>query len=271
MYSIQCNLCNGKLAGYPFRLRAAGVRPFVCRAVRASQRTRVTLDACAGSDGWLAPYTLSQPMPPLRLFAAMVFALVAATAVGATMAAVGPKDRRLTNVRYGITVEAPPGWTLSEHTGYRETVALLLHPDSSRISVTAAWTEARDPSALLESNRRGLALQGLVVSRTAPGPLGSMLLDASAPGRREAVRQIYVVRETLNRRQAVVLTLVCRASLLGAHGPSLDLAFSRLGLDTPSGLRSGASANLAGRGGSAGQLRLTEPDGNATPQQPQHR
>jgi hypothetical protein len=210
-------------------------------------------------------------MHPLRLFAAMAFALVAATAVGATMAAVGPKDRRLTNMRHGITVEAPPGWMLSEHTGYRETVALLLHPDSSRISVTAAWTEARDSSALVESNRRGLALQGLTVSGTAPGPLGSMVLDASAPARREAVRQIYVVRETLNRRQAVVLTLVCRASLLTAHGPALELAFSRLALDTPSDPRSGVGANIAGRGGSAGQLRPSEPNGNAAPQQSQHR
>lgn len=215
---------------------------------------------------------------------AIALALAITGMTSLTAAALGPKDRRLTSLRHGITVEAPPGWKLSGHTGYRETVALLLHPDGSRITVTAALTDARHPTALVESNKRGLAAQGLTVSRTTPAPLGSMLLDASAPARQEAVRQIYLVREISNRRQAVVLTLVCRATLLATHAAALDLAFARLSFDEPTasaadaaagGGKAGAGGSAGGaagtKEGSAGQLRSSDPNRDPAPQQPQQR
>jgi hypothetical protein len=201
------------------------------------------LDALYWRRMWLRP----------RKILVALFAVLAGGSTGSAHA-LGPKDRRLTSARAGITIEAPAGWMLSQHTGYRETVALMLHPDGSRISVTAAPTDARDASALFEQSRRGLTAQGLTLARSGPGPRGSVLVDAIASGRNEAIRQLYLVRNVPRGRQAVVLTLVCRTPLLASHGAALDLSLARLGLETPLDPASSASARGEGRssGGSGG-------------------
>ena len=89
--------------------------------------------------------------------------------------AVGPHDRHLTSLRHGLAVEAPAGWTLSQHTGYGDTVVLLLHPDGSRISVSAAPTSVPDPATLFDQNRKGLVALGrgrgeLLRDQTLPRP-----------------------------------------------------------------------------------------------------
>src|ERR1051325_2992715 len=111
-----------------------------------------------------APYTRRRMRPkttPQRpaigatARAVVVAACVLAGAVAllgadTTAHAANPRDRRFASARRGLVIEAPPGWTISEHTGYQETVVLLLHPDGSRISVTAAATTSRDAATLFE-------------------------------------------------------------------------------------------------------------------------
>ena len=77
-------------------------------------------------------------------------------------------------------VEAPPGWTLSQHTGYPTVLVALVHPGGSRISVAVDRTTAKDASALVEQNKPGLLAQGLTIERVAPGPHDGVQLEARA-------------------------------------------------------------------------------------------
>src|SRR5262245_35398346 len=125
------------------------------------------------------------------------------------------RDRRFFSARHGVGVEAPPGWTLSQHTGYPSILVLLLHPNGSRISVSAAPTTVKDSRGLVEQNLRGLEAQKLTVTRQASGPRGGMLIDARATNKDEVVRQLYLVRPFgEDARQAVVITLTTRAAQL---------------------------------------------------------
>ena len=191
--------------------------------------------------------------------------------------AVGPHDRHLTSLRHGVAVEAPAGWTLSQHTGYGDTVVLLLHPDGSRISVSAAPTSAQDPAALFDQNRKGLVAQKLSPSAPLPGPRGFLAVDITAPDRPERLRQLYFVRPTVGGKQAVILTLIARASALSVHTAALDFVANRLTFDEPAppagssklqgpavpklalpdGVSPGGNAGAGGAaaGGSGGQLR----------------
>lgn len=167
---------------------------------------------------------------PAMFAASMALSLV----VPSPVAAVGPQDRRLTNARSGISVEAPAGWTLSQHTGYGDTVVLLLHPDGSRISVTAALTSARDAVALFAQNRPGLAAEHLEPSPIGRGPRGSLAINlARSDQGSEKVRQLYLVRDIPGGRQAIVLTLIGRADSFATHSSALDFVATRLGLDDP--------------------------------------
>src|SRR5215470_4323534 len=84
----------------------------------------------------------------------LVCAVGIAFAVGARAAS--PRERRFFSARHGVGVEVPPGWTLSQHTGYPSILVLLLHPNGSRISISAAPTTAKDARGLVEQNQRGL-------------------------------------------------------------------------------------------------------------------
>jgi hypothetical protein len=180
-----------------------------------------------------------------------VIAAVTATLVGinASRAAINPKDRRLSDTRTGITIEAPAGWTLSQHTGYGDTLVLLLHPDGSRISVSVARTTVRDAAALYEQNRAGLAAQGLSPTAKGPGPRESLAVDLGASGRPDKIRQLYLVRDVPGGRQALVLTLVGRADGFTTRTPALDFVATRMGWEDPAPV---PGSPRLGNGGSSG-------------------
>jgi hypothetical protein len=160
----------------------------------------------------------------------------------------------MTNVRFGISVEAPAGWTLSQHTGYADTVVLFIHPDSSRISVTAAPTTARDANALYEENRPGLVAQGLVPTPVGSGARGSWAVDLDATGRSDKMRQLYLVRDVPLGRQAIIFTLVSAAKVFPARLPALDFVSTHLTLDDPvSGANRGRSVGSTATGGVGGR------------------
>jgi hypothetical protein len=156
-----------------------------------------------------------------------------ALATGALAAS--PRDRRFFSARHGVGIEAPPGWTLSQHTGYPSILALLTHPNGSRISISAAPTTARDARALVEQNRPGLEAQKLAVTRQATGPRGGLLVDARATDRDEVVRQLYIARVFGDDRQAVVVTLVTRPAQLADASSGFDWAIGHLTLEAPAG------------------------------------
>jgi len=205
------------------------------------------------------------------------FSLVLATALSLAgpdeASAVGPHDRHLTSLRHGLAIEAPAGWTLSQHTGYGDTVVLLLHPDGSRISVSAAPTSAPDPATLFDQNRKGLLAQKLSPSTPQRGARGFLSVDIAAPDRPDRLRQLYFVRSTGLGKQAIILTLIARASAFSVHTAALDFVANRLTFDEPAppagssklpgptvprlappGGVSGGDGGSAG-GGSGGQLR----------------
>ncbi len=194
-----------------------------------------------------------RPNPrPIEL--ALLIAAAMPICFGAHAAAIGPKDRRLTNVRVGISIEAPAGWTFSQHTGYADTVALLVHPDGSRVSLTVAGTILQSAAALIESNRPGFLAQGLVPSLPTPGARGSLGVDLQAPGRidrNERVRQLYLVRNIPGGRQAVVLTLVCGAKVFAARALALDFVAARMSLEDPVSPLGMARVGVEATGGTA--------------------
>ncbi len=164
----------------------------------------------------------------LTLVGAISLAVVEITAAAAT------RERRFFSARLGVGVEAPVGWTLSLHTGYPEILILLLHPDGSRISLSAAPTTATDAHALVEQSRRGLEAQHLAITRVANGVRGGALVDTRGGGRE--LRQYYLVRAAgAGKRQGVVLTLATRAETLASAGPAFDAAVASLQLEVPAG------------------------------------
>jgi hypothetical protein len=161
-------------------------------------------------------------MRALLVAAALTIAVAVSALVDAAQSSSG-KERRFFSARQGVGVEAPPGWTLSQHTGYPTVLVALVHPGGSRISVAVDRTTAKDASALVEQNKTGLLAQGLTIERVAPGPHDSVQLEARAGRRGQALRQLYVVRKVeggRDERQAVVVTLATPlADLAAASGP----------------------------------------------------
>lgn len=209
-----------------------------------------------------------QTSRPLALGSSLLLATALSLTRLSEASAIGPHDRHLTSLRHGLAIEAPAGWTLSQHTGYGDTVVLLLHPDGSRISVSAAPTDARDPATLFDQNRKGLLAQKLSPSAPQPGPRGFLAVDITAPDRPERLRQLYFVRPTAAGNQAVILTLIARASAFSVHTSALDFVANRLTFDEPAPpagsaklqgpavpklvLPDGAGASATGAGGSGG-------------------
>jgi hypothetical protein len=208
--------------------------------------------------------------------ALLAFATIAPSSLGPreVHGAVSPRDRRLTNLAVGISVEAPAGWTLSQHTGYRDTVVLLLHPDGSRISVNAAATPTRTAAELFRENLRGLNASGLRVLSSAAGARGALVVDLGAAANGgERLRQHYLVREIPGGWQAIVLTLVCRDAVFASRAPALDFVLTRMALDepTPPAGDSRSSGGLPGAGGSGARPPATDSNRNAAAQQPDKR
>jgi hypothetical protein len=146
------------------------------------------------------------------------------------------RERRFFSARLGVGIEAPMGWTLSQHTGYPDIIVVLVHPDGSRISISVAPTPVADARALAEQSRRGLEAQHLSIMHVAPGPRGGVLLDARNASRGSELRQLYLVRAVgAGKRQAVVLTLAARAETLGVAVPAFDWAVTHLQLEVPAG------------------------------------
>jgi len=175
-------------------------------------------------------------------------------ALAVTAGAASPRDRKFFSARHGVGVEVPPGWTLSQHTGYPSILVLLLHPNGSRISISAAPTSAKDARGLVEQNQRGLQAQKLTVTAQGAGPRGGVLVEARATDRDEVVRQLYLVRAFGgDDRQAVVVTLVTRPAQLGDAAAGFEWALGHLALEVPS--RHAADAPDGGRReeGSAGE------------------
>jgi hypothetical protein len=146
-------------------------------------------------------------------------------------------DRRFYSARAGVGIDAPPGWTVSTHTGYANILCLLVHPGGSRISLAVdAAVTARDAAALAAESRPGLGAQGIEVTAVGAGPRGGVLLDARLPRRNQALRQLYLVRPVEGNpptRQAIVLTLTTSPSDLAAAGGALDWVIARLDLQAP--------------------------------------
>lgn len=170
-------------------------------------------------------------------FAVAVFVALALSLAARSNGASSNGDRRFYSVRAGLGLEAPPGWSLSAHTGYLSILCLLVHPGGSRISLAAdAAVTAQDAVALAEQSRPGLAAQGIEVTGLAPGPRGGVVVDARAVRRSQALRQYYLVRTiegTPAWRQAIVLTLTTTPANLAAAGAALEWVIARLDLETP--------------------------------------
>jgi hypothetical protein len=173
----------------------------------------------------------------MRSFAAvasMAILVSAGAGLGATAVQAAGKDRQFSSSKYGVTVDAPPGWDLSVHTGYPDILAVLLHPNGSRISLSAAETKLSDARDAAEKNRPGLQAQGLTVLSVAAAPRGGALLDAQSGTTKERVRQIYLVRTADdNTHQIVVLTLTTRSDQLAAMSPTLEQLAARLAAEAP--------------------------------------
>lgn len=167
--------------------------------------------------------------------AGSLLALSLLLAAGAPRArATSAHDRRFFSVKHGVGIEAPSGWTLSQHTGYPSILVVLIHPDGSRISLSAAPTPAKDAAALADQNRRGLAAQKMSLTRQSPGPRGGVLVEARRSDRDEIVRQLYIVRPLPDgHRQAVVLTLATRSDHLAPASLGFDWTVAHLLLEEP--------------------------------------
>ncbi|HVZ71362.1 MAG TPA: hypothetical protein VHJ20_03220 [Polyangia bacterium] len=185
------------------------------------------------------------PLGTASIAAALVVSLVFAIA-GASHARAATRERRFFSARHGVGVDAPTGWTLSQHTGFPSILVLLLHPNGARISVSAAATTAADSRALADQNRRALEAQHVVVGKEAPGARGGVAIEARNPAHNEELRQLYLVRALPNgTRQAVVVTLVAKTDALAAAAPGYGWAVEHLALETPTGTDEAPDASAA--------------------------
>jgi hypothetical protein len=177
-------------------------------------------------------------MKALRTVAAALLTLaVLAVLAARTEAASTNNERRFYSARGGVGIEAPPGWTVSTHTGYANVLCLLVHPGGSRVSLAVdAAVTARDAAALAAESRPGLAAQGIEVTAVGPGPHGGALVDARLPRRHQVLRQLYLVRAVEGNppaRQAIVLTLTAPEADFSAASGALDWVIGRLDLEAP--------------------------------------
>lgn len=173
-------------------------------------------------------------MRPRRRTLAVI--LVALAGVSSNETAAASKERRFFSAREGVGIEAPPGWTLSLHTGYPNVLAVLVDPGGSRISLAVDRTRAADARALIEESRSGLTAQGVTIDRVQGGPHAGALLEARALRRKQAIRQLYIVRTVdgpRDPRQALVVTLTAPADQIGLASGSFDWVLGRLTLEAP--------------------------------------
>jgi hypothetical protein len=173
----------------------------------------------------------------IAAFTAAVFAALALSIAARSDAATSNGERRFYSARAGVGLEAPPGWSLSAHTGYPTILCLLVHPSGSRISLAVdVAVTAQDAAALAEQSRAGLVAQGIVITGVAAGPRGGVIVDAYLARRSQALRQLYLIRAVEGNpawRQAIVLTLTTTVSDLSAASGALDWVIARLDLQTP--------------------------------------
>jgi len=186
----------------------------------------------------------------LSFVVALAAVAVAQLAPAQTTRGSSSKERRYFSARHGVGIEAPPGWTLSQHTGYPSVLVALVHPGGSRISLAVDRTVASDAAELVNQSKPGLVAQGLAVERIYPGPHAGMQIDARAERRNQALRQLYIVRD-INRgrdgKQAIVLSLAAPFDqLAGATGP-YEWVLGHLDLETP--VRADAKADNKPDGG----------------------
>ena len=170
------------------------------------------------------------------LAAAAIATVVAASAFADTARTGSSKERRYFSARHGVGLEAPPGWTLSQHTGYPTVLVALVHPGGSRISLAVDQTAVKDAAALVEQSKPGLLAQGLTIERVSPGPHGGVQVDARAAYRKQALRQLYIVRGVPGGpegKQAVVVTLAAPAADLAAASGPFEWVLAHLQLETP--------------------------------------
>ena len=173
----------------------------------------------------------------IAAFTVAVFAALALSIAARSDGATSNRERRFYSARAGVGLEAPPGWSLSAHTGYLNILCLLVHPSGSRISLAVdAAVTAQDAAALAEQSRPGLAAQGIEITGVAPGPRGGVVVDARVARRNQALRQLYLVRTVEGNpawRQAIVLTLTTTPADLAAASAALDWVIARLDLQAP--------------------------------------
>ncbi len=170
-------------------------------------------------------------------FTVAVFVALALSLAARSDGATSNRERRFYSARAGVGLEAPPGWSVSAHTGYLNILCLLVHPGGSRISLAVdAAVTAQDAAALADQSRPGLAAQGIEITGVAPGPRGGVLVEARLARRNQALRQLYLVRTVEGnptRRQAIVLTLTSAPADLAAASAALDWVIARLELQAP--------------------------------------
>ncbi len=172
----------------------------------------------------------------VALAAAAIALTVGAVAFADSTRTSTSKERRFFSARQGIGVEAPPGWALSQHTGYPTVLVALVHPGGGRISVAVDLTTVKDAAALVDQSKPGLIAQGLTVDRISPGPHNGVQVEARAARRNQALRQLYVVRKIEGgpeTRQAIVVTLSTPAADLAATSGPFDWVLAHLTLETP--------------------------------------
>jgi hypothetical protein len=170
------------------------------------------------------------------LIAAAIGIAVAASAFADTARSGSAKERRYFSARHGVGIEAPPGWTLSQHTGYPTVLVALVHPGGSRISLAVDQTTVKDAGALVDQSKPGLIAQGLTVERVTPGPHSGVQLEARAARRNQALRQLYIVRKIEggpDTRQAVVVTLATPAADLAAASGPFEWVLAHLTFEAP--------------------------------------
>jgi len=159
---------------------------------------------------------------------------MAAALVATRLPAEAAHERQFFSSRAGVGVEAPPGWTLSLHTGYPKILCLLIHPGGSRISLAVDdAVTAADATALVDQTRPALAAQGLEVTGIAAAARGGVQVDARAARRDQQLRQIYLVRAVPWGKQAIVLTLTTSPAAAAAAFGSLEWVAAHLDLQRP--------------------------------------
>jgi hypothetical protein len=157
-----------------------------------------------------------------------VVALVCAISVGDASADIYGSLFR--SERFKLEMLTPKDWAMSEATAYPGILVVGVHKGGGRMTLAAQTLPAGDTlKDYVERNQRALRKVGFKIGGVAARPGGAIVVDATAPDKKNRVRQGYLVHDGA----AFVLTIAATEATMKSFLSAFDYTLSSIVFDQP--------------------------------------